>query len=380
MPTRTLHRVGWETVILAFFGACRRGFGWAVRLVAKSASRTARRGEIVVQTYRGYGSAKQLFLMGRVLRQASPETSGGLGLWHNLKMLWRLVRAWGIADARLSARYGDIETVIDTDKDGYFHLDLKLPEPPPTDRLWHQVAIRLLEPAAIEVEGDVFIPRENCSFVVISDIDDTVMHTGVANKLMMMWRLFVQGAESRTAFPGMASFLGALHQGRMQQDANPMLYVSRAPWAIYGVLERFFNAHDIPAGPILFLREWGLTLQHPLPRRGKGHKIGLIRQMITHYQDLPFILIGDSGQRDPEIYAEIIKSFPNRVIAAYIRDVSDDPKRGQAISRIADDLAASGCSFMLASNTLAMAQHAAAQGLIAEAALADIAADIKTGP
>ena len=265
--------------------------------------------------------------MGRVLRQPAKETSGGEGLGYNLQVFWGRMRAWGIADAKLSARFGDIETVIRTDPDGYFRLHLDLPGPPPTDRLWHQVSVRLDEPATIEVEGDVFVPRDDCSFVVISDIDDTVMHTGVANKLMMMWRLFVQGAESRTAFPGMAAFLSALHRGRMQQDTNPMLYVSRAPWAIYGVLDRFFNAHGIPIGPILFLREWGLTLQHPLPRRGKGHKIGLIRQMITHYEDMPFILIGDSGQRDPEIYAEIIKTFPNRVLAVYIRDVSHDPKR-----------------------------------------------------
>ena len=318
--------------------------------------------------------------MGRVLRQPSPELPSGEGIWHNLKILWRLIRAWGVADARLSARFGDIETVIRTDPDGYFRLALDLPQAPPTDRLWHKVTVRLQEPTTIEVEGDVFIPRDDCSFVVISDIDDTVMHTGVANKLMMMWRLFVQGAESRAAFPGMASFLAALHQGGVQQDANPMLYVSRAPWAIYGVLDRFFNAHSIPVGPILFLREWGLTLQHPLPRRGKGHKIGLIRQMIDHYQDLPFVLIGDSGQRDPETYAEIIKSFPNRVLAVYIRNVSNNAKRDQVIGRLADDFADSGSSFVLASNTLAMAEHAANQGLIAKAALADIAAEIETTP
>ena len=318
--------------------------------------------------------------MGRVLRQPSQGISGGDGLLYNLKVLWRRMRAWGIADARLSARFGGIETVISTDPDGYFRVDLELPEPPPTDRLWHQVSVRLDEPAVIEVEGDVFIPRDRCSFVVISDIDDTVMRTGVANKLMMMWRLFLHGADSRTAFPGMAAFLSALHQGRMRQDTNPMLYVSRAPWAIYGVLDRFFNAHGIPIGPILFLREWGLTLQHPLPRRGKGHKIGLIRQMITHYEGLPFILIGDSGQHDPEIYAEIIKSFPNRVLAVYIRDVSHDPKRRQAISRMADHLEGDGPSFFLASSTLAMAEHAADLGLIATEALADIAADIKAAP
>ncbi|MEM8951919.1 MAG: phosphatase domain-containing protein [Pseudomonadota bacterium] len=354
------------------FSACRQGFERAVRLLAKSASRTARRGEIVVQTYRGYGSRQRLFLMGRVLRRPSPDISGGEGLWHNLKAVWRLMRAWGIDDARLSARFGDAEATISTDHDGYFRLDLDLLRPPPADKLWHQVTIRLDRPVDIEVEGNVFIPGQNCSFAVISDIDDTVMRTGVANKLLMMWRLFVQGAESRTAFPGMASFLRALHRGRKQRDDNPMLYVSRAPWAIYDVLDRFFNLHGIPEGPILFLREWGLTLQNPFPRRGKGHKIDFIRQMIAHYEGLPFILIGDSGQRDPEVYAEIAREFPDRILAVYIRDVSRDARRDQAIAGLAEGLGANAGSLVLAADTATMADHAADQGLIARSTLAEI--------
>ena len=371
---------GRETIILAFWRAFRRGVERGVRVAAKSASRTARRGTVVVQTYRGYGSATRIFLMGRVLREPVSAPPDGQGFWHNLRMIWRLMRAWGIEGAKLSARFGEIETAIETDKDGYFRIDLDLPKPPPPGSHWHQVSISLDWPAAIDVQGDVFVPGPDCAFAVISDIDDTVMHTGVANKLKMMWRLFVQGAESRTAFPGMASFLRALHRGRTCHDANPMLYVSRAPWAIYSVLDRFFNLNDIPNGPILFLREWGLTLQHPFPRRGKGHKVDFIHQVMTHYDELPFILIGDSGQRDPEVYAQIVHAFPDRILAVYIRDVSDDPKRDQAIGQMAADLADHGSSLLLAADTLEMARHAVKQGFIAAATLDAITSEIATSP
>jgi phosphatidate phosphatase APP1 len=339
-----------------------------------SASRTARRGRVTVQTYRGYGSTRRIFLMGRVFREASPELPPGTGFVRNLKSIWRLTRAWGIEDAVLAARFGGIKTSVRTDRDGYFRLVLDLQERPPTDRLWHEVIISLEEPAAIEVAANVFVPSSAPDFVVISDIDDTVMHTGVANKLLMMWRLFVQGAEGRTAIPGMAAFLQALHRGPHGKNANPMLYVSRAPWSIYGVLERFFHLHEIPAGPILFLREWGLTLQHPFPRRSKGHKRDLIRQIIEHYDDLPFILIGDSGQRDPEVYAEIVKSFPKRVLAVYIRDVSRDPMRDQAIGKLGAELEALGSPLLLADDVRIMAQHAVTQELIGAGALDKIAA------
>ena len=106
--------------------------------------------------------------------------------------------------------------------------------------------------------------------MVISDIDDTVMETGVANKLKMLWRLFVEDAESRVPFPGVAALYRALHAGASGDEANPMLYVSRAPWGIYDVLDEFFARHGIPAGPVLFLREWGVSWTFAVPPQGGG--------------------------------------------------------------------------------------------------------------
>jgi phosphatidate phosphatase APP1 len=170
----------------------------------------------------------------------------------------------------------------------------------------------------------------------------------------------------------MAAFLRALHGGASGAERNPMLYVSRAPWAIYEVLEAFFQAHAIPVGPLLFLREWGLTLQSPLPRRAKGHKLELIRHMLELYDELPFVLIGDSGQRDPEIYARVVREHPGRVRAVYIRSVSRDPARRQAIEALAAEVAEAGSSLVLAADSLAMAEHAVGHGLIAAAALAEV--------
>jgi len=327
--------------------------------------------------------------MGRVFREPAQPLRAGQGLLYHVRVIWRLMRAWGVENAKIQARFGGATTIICTDRDGYFRLDLALTEPPPPGRLWHQVSLRLIEPVIpglqSDVPGDVFIPettgpKTTCSLAVISDIDDTVMETGVANKLMMMWRLFATDSDGRTAFPGMASFLQALHRGACGHDTNPMLYVSRAPWALYGVLDRFFNHHDIPIGPILFLRDWGMTLQHPLPRRSKGHKINLIRQIIAHYDDLPFVLIGDSGQRDPEVYADIVRQFPHRIRAVYIHDVNDDRQRRLTISEMAPEFKANGTGLVLATDALAMAQHAAEHGLIAETALTAIDAEMASTP
>jgi phosphatidate phosphatase APP1 len=166
------------------------------------------------------------------------------------------------------------------------------------------------------------------------------------------------------AFPGVAAFYRALHAGVSGTEGNPMLYVSRAPWGIYAVLEEFFDLHGIPVGPVLFLREWGISWRSPLPRKAADHKQELIRNMLALYSELPFVLIGDSGQHDPEVYRQIVEEHPGRVLAVYIRNVSHDPGRIKEIENLATAVAAAGSSLVLAADSLAMAEHAVRLGLV----------------
>ena len=156
-----------------------------------------------------------------------------------------------------------------------------------------------------------------------------------------------------------------------------MLYVSRGPWSIYEMLDRFFNLHRIPVGPILFLREWGMTLQRPLPRRATDHKIDLIREMVERYDELPFVLIGDSGQHDPEIYARVVEEHPGRVMAVYIRNVSGKAERRGEIDDLARVVERAGCPLVLADDSFVMAEHAARIGLLAHDRLGEILAERK---
>ena len=151
-----------------------------------------------------------------------------------------------------------------------------------------------------------------------------------------------------------------------------MLYVSRAPWGIYEVLEEFFDLHSIPIGPILFLREWGVSWTSPLPRKAEDHKRELIHNMLALYSELPFVLIGDSGQHDPEIYRQIVEEHPGRVLAVYIRNVSRDPKRIKEIEDLAKVVAGAGSSLVLAADSMAMAEHAVSLGLVAPTTLAEV--------
>jgi phosphatidate phosphatase APP1 len=353
----------------------------ALRLLSRPVRAATGRGGFVLQPYRGYGSREEVFLIGRVFRQPTfGSRMRGESVRRLLIEVARRLLSWGVGHAALLARFYGAEQRVTTDRDGYFRVHMRPARQPPADQRWHEMELELVEPTAIVAAAEVFLPPARCRYVVISDIDDTIMETGVASKVRMIWRLFMQGADSRVAFPGAAALLQALHRGTSGFEGNPMLYVSRAPWSIYEVLDEFFNLHQIPVGPILFLREWGLTLQSPLPRRAQDHKLDLIRNILALYRDLPFVLIGDSGQRDPEVYSQIVREHPGRVLAIYIRNVTRDPARHRAIEALALEVLEAGSSLLLATDSLAIAQHAAAHGLIAPDALAEVARERAVEP
>ena len=359
----------------AFAGVAYHGLRRALRAVTSPVRGDGGLEGVVVNAYRGYGTPRVAYMMGRMFRQPTLGATLPEGtLRRQLADVARRFARFGLGDATITARLGNARTTVRTDQDGYFHVLLELPEHPHPGRLWHDVElVATWKDRQVRETGHVYIPPPQSRFVVISDIDDTVMLTGVANKAKMMWRLFVQSAESRVAFPGVAALYRALHRGVGGDERNPMLFVSRGPWSIYEVLERFFRLHRIPVGPILFLREWGVTLQRPFPRRAEDHKRDLILGMLERYADLPFILIGDSGQHDPETYARIVEEHPGRVLGVYIRNVSPDDAREGEISALAQRTAEAECPLVLASDSLAMAAHAAAAGWIGPEAVAAVA-------
>jgi phosphatidate phosphatase APP1 len=353
---------------MSLTGAMRKRRGALIQLLgiaARPVQEAQGEAGVVIQPYRGYGSRSEVFLIGRVFRQSSPnsETNRGV-LLTNLRDIGRRIARRAIPNAVVTIRFYGAEENFNTDKDGYFRVHLSPALPPPLDRSWHPMDLFLPQPHAVQAQAQIFIPPASCRYVVISDIDDTIMETGVANKLRMLWRLFVEDAQSRVAFPGVGALYRALHAGTSGDQQNPMLYVSRAPWGIYEVLEEFFDRHGIPVGPILFLREWGISWTSPLPRKAEDHKRELIHNMLTLYSDLPFVLIGDSGQHDPEIYRQIVLEHPGRVLAVYIRNVSRDPKRIREIEGLAKAVAGAGSSLVLVADSAVIAEHAVSLGLV----------------
>jgi phosphatidate phosphatase APP1 len=342
-----------------------------------------------IEAYRGFGTAERAYVKGRVLRGLPlPAAAEGDGVLINLAGMIQRFESDEVPGARVLVRYPGGSQEVTADEEGYFDAWIE-PRPAfPAGRLWHDVEMALLhpvDPAAppAPVPAHVLVPPADARFGVISDLDDTVVRTDATNTLRMVRNVFLANARTRVPFPGVAAFYRALQRGMGGAAANPVFYVSSSPWNLHDLLTEFLTLQDIPVGPLM-LRDWGLNADEVLPTGHGRHKLEQIRRVMETFPALPFILIGDSGQEDPEIYAKVVHENPSRILGVYIRNVTPAPARADFIRKLGEELRQVGGTLVLTDDTLAAAEDAARRGWIDPAALPEIghraAQDVPTEP
>lgn len=335
---------------------------------------------LLVLPYLGFGNANKLWIKGRVLDEASfREQTGQDSSWSNLVALYHRLESDEVAGARVVAHFAGRTWETVTDSGGYFEFEIA-PSAPLAGGS-HRVELELPESkgsdgAPIRASSEAFVPAASARFGIISDIDDTVLWTNVTNKLNMALMLARTNAYTRKPFKGVAAFYRALRDGASGSDANPLFYVSSSPWNLFGFLVDFLRLQGIPVGPLL-LRDLGLRDVFKPANHG-DHKLGKIELILSFYPGMQFVLIGDSGEKDPEIYAEVVRRHPQAVRMIYIRNVNPDPARIEALDRLIEEVSSTGIQLVLAPDSVFAASHAAAEGLIKVDRLAAVRSIKKT--
>ena len=341
-------------------------FDW---LKYRIGSRLNGRDSYMIIPYVGIGSREFINIKGRVLEDngVSPVKDTDR-VWQNMLNMYRRFESDEIPNALVLARFQGIAKEIVADEEGFFEVTIEINEPLSSDLGWQDVRLELLEPVISNngntlAEGRVLIVSPEASYGIISDIDDTVVHTGVPNRLKMARTVFLKNAYSRSPINGIPPFYRALQVGGLGKSANPLFYVSSSPWNLYGHFQELFQIHNIPSGPIT-LRNWGIERQSLVAIKTRKFKLAAIREILDRFPDLPFILIGDSGEEDPEVYTEVMRLYPGQILIAYIRGVRSDPRRNEEIRLLAKQAVEMGSALLLAQDIQEMAQDAARRGLI----------------
>jgi phosphatidate phosphatase APP1 len=338
-----------------------------------------------IALYGSFGWKGEAIVRGRVLEdEGVPAPSPEQSRLTNLLSLLKRLEADPIPHASVELTIGSASQELTADDEGFFEGKMRLEEPVARDGQWIKLDAQLVardgEPrtststADMKATGRVLVPETPPPFLVISDMDDTVLQSKVTSFLLAVRTLLLENARTRLPFPGVAAFYRALQAGPSGSSRNPIFYVSSSPWNLHEVITDFLDAQGIPAGPVM-LRNVDLSLQTLSAHRHHVHKDAMIRQVLTMYPNVPVVLIGDSSQQDPEIYRKVVQEYPERINAIYIRNVTRNPERDEAIQRLAKEVLDAGSRMILADDTLAIARDAAEHGLIDSARLEEIGHD-----
>lgn len=339
--------------------------------------------------FRGFGSPRAVWLTGRVLRQnelISPVDRAPF--WDNLSATVSrfLTTEVGGITVRIET-FGQVFRTV-TNEAGYFDITIDPTIELPAGRAWFPVRYVLEgveQPIGYDgpsgsgtrevvKDGQLMIAPAYSQFGIVSDIDDTVLVTGATNIWQTLKLTFLENAFTRLPFAGVSAFYRALQSGAVTTLFNPLYFVSSSPWNIYDLLIDFFRIQGIPKGPLL-LRNLELNADLFSSQSHHVHKRKMIDKILAVNPDLPFVLLGDSGQQDPEIYADVIRANPGRIKAVYIRDVSPEAHRDEDVRQLIRAAADYNVPMLLVADTVAAAEHAASIGLIDPDALPEIRAD-----
>ncbi|MFZ4425849.1 MAG: App1 family protein [Saprospiraceae bacterium] len=320
---------------------------------------------VKIATYRGFGRVDRVFLQGRVLIRKSIRNGATQATLRQLLDTCRNLNTLEIPRAKLLILIEGRSFELETDKEGYFTLDAAIDPPfPPQDNPWKSIQIELTDTPwgslHAKTNTKILIPPPNAAFGIITDIDDTIVHTGLTSlfKWEAVYNTLFKSPARRKVFDEVAAFFKALRQGPGQDNYNPIFYVSNGPRNFYDLVKKYLRVHKLPKGPIL-LRDFGIP--YKLHARSGGHKAECLERILRTFPKLPFILIGDSGEKDPYIYHEIARLFPDQIKAIYIRDVQH-ARRRRRLQKLYTDITKP--SFILFENYTYLAQAAAEAELL----------------
>ncbi|WP_299098877.1 App1 family protein [uncultured Winogradskyella sp.] len=285
--------------------------------------------------FQGYGTDNHFYARGRALEDESIDLDEQ-HIWHLIVNTWKRFETDEIKNVGVSIKLPN-NTILKgvTDNKGYYKFEESLENLKTLtneegwlsfELFYDDLKIKRTIQNKNRFPGEILIPSSKAQFGVASDIDDTILHTGVVSTLKwkVIYNSIFRHAKNRIPLEGAADFYHKLHRGISGENANPIFYVSHSPWNLYRYLELFLRQNKFPKGPIL-LR----SLSNFLKKKSqdeKPQKQKEILNLLKTYPDLPFILIGDSGEHDPDIYMEIAEEFPNRILAIYLRSVQHKKK------------------------------------------------------
>jgi phosphatidate phosphatase APP1 len=276
-----------------------------------------------------------------------------------------------VAGATVTVRTPGTAVTVRSDRDGY--LDAVVDDPGLAPG-WHEVELRL--DGGVPVRAPVLVVAPDVRLGLVSDVDDTILETGLTRGLAFLRITLLTEIGERAPLPGAAALYRALVR-RAGEAGLPVFYLSTSPWNLHEVLLEFIALRGFPLGPLL-LTDWGPGRGNLFRIGAREHKLGLIDRILAEHPDMALLLVGDTGQLDPEIYATAARAHPGRIRAIYVRRTgTHDVARVAAVDALAAEVTAGGVPMLAVDDSVQIAEHAATLGLLDATAIDEVRAETR---
>lgn len=291
-----------------------------------------------IRIYNGIQIKNDLKLIGRFEQYISiPEVTEDDSVWKNIRSTLRRFLSKGIAQGKLNFQTDNGGFACQTDKNGYFEIELQM-----KDGQVLKKTEDLLK--AVESEKGVSIYHDtirtfspDLSNAVISDVDDTFLVTHATAFLKKLQLLLLKNAYTRQTVRGVKDRYDEL----TNKGEIPVFYVSNSEWELYDFLKDIIAFNGFPNG-ILYLRKSAFRIQKfwKIGKAEKDHKLNVINELYQSFPGCDFTLIGDNGQKDPDVYREIASRYPYRTIELQLREVKkwSESKKNQYAHSLPDQV------------------------------------------
>lgn len=297
----------------------------------------------VVKIYNGYGNNNKIVVMGHAVKISPMSRKKYRSNWiTNTFAILRLFMVKTYSGASLILKWDNMEYRTLSEKDGFFIFDISPTLSPAFG--WHRISVQYehitYKEKVVIGYGSVYIPFP-AQHGFISDIDDTFLISHTAKMRRRLYVLFTKNARTRKTFDGVIHHYQALAAFNQQgKNANPFFYVSSSEWNLYDFIDEFARFNQLPRGVFLLNQLKQLKDFYKSGQNNHSTKFMRIVRVLEAYPHLKFVLLGDDSQQDPNIYSSVVKHFPEKIIAVYIRQVHKS--NYEKVSAIADSIREAG--------------------------------------
>ncbi len=283
-----------------------------------------------VKPYIGYVSGNKIYCLARVMKHFKIDWKKT----NRISLFGASLKRWVSSEipfAKVQINFLHHTFIVESNKEGFIILDEEIPALNKNEKVL-PISFKILEVKGDKYkieegffQGEIINPR-NPSRIIISDIDDTIIHTNVLSKVAMVYNSVMVGFENRKMVSKANEFLQLLNN----EGNFPVFYVSNSPFNLYEYLRRFLEFNKFQKGP-LFLRDYGRE-NTILPDKVKSHKHFIIEKLLDRFPKSEFVLLGDGAEHDPYIFAELKEKYQDRISHIFLRKINSK-KRNEILTK-----------------------------------------------